>query len=59
MWVLFGKGTLLENNLYESDAVCCVFNEDWSEFILCDWINRWAQKFPTAEIKSEKFVSFK
>ena len=41
MRVFFGKGNFLENNLYESDAASHqkedIFNEDWSEFILCDW----------------------
>ena len=41
MRVFFGKGTLLENNLYESDTASHqkedILNEDWSEFILCDW----------------------
>ena len=41
MRVFFGKGTLLEINLYESYAISYqkedIFNEDWNEFILCDW----------------------
>ena len=41
MRVFFGKGTLVENNLYESDAASHqkedMLNEDWSEFIPCDW----------------------
>ena len=41
MRVFFGKGTLLEINSYESDAISHqkedIFNENWSEFILRDW----------------------
>ena len=61
MRIFFGKGTLLEINLYKSDAIDIfkkIFLMRIEASLFCvTGINCWAQKFPTLEINLQIFLN--